>query len=1042
MALTNNLKLQVDLPVWEWCRFAPTSTSAVSSMTTANTLGAKYLYYQVSSLLYRYDTWTDSWSQLMSTTTFTTPTIMNNNVYSSYWGHCGRAISGGASTIEIAGLSGSTLVGYKIRIIEGTGKGQERTITAVAAPVAVDRGVVTTAGTSSITDASTGVGLKQWKINQWRDYQIRCDYGTGRTQVRPILYNTINSIVWADVNHITVNPWAQPYCATSWSATAGAQAMYVIESHQVTVDAAWGTVPDNTSRFVILGGGILNITQGTTSAPFMSASYYDVLADQWYAKSTQTGLKTVVFLAASDLSMERMTEAGGATVSGTATSGGNNTLTNSAATMIANQYINMTLTITGGTGIGQTRNVLSNTATVFTTTTNWTTNPDATSTYTVTGGQIISGIATSGAARSLTDSTLTLTPMQYANFEIRIVSGTGVGQVRTVLSNTATVFNVTKDWDTNPDATSVYAIYRDTGKVWLIGGGDSGMLQYSFESDQWTIGKQLDEGQCNQFAAKRTGEEPFALTSITRVTGGISVLSATPTAAGSGYNVDDILTITTGGTLGTARVLTVNATGGVLTVALETSGQTYTTGTTKATTVSPAGGTLCTLDITTIADMANVVTPIAHTFKIGDSVTISGATLANYNGAQTIIGVATTLAFSYVVTGTPTSPAVASASPSTTQVVDCTKAWVVNEHVGKLVQLATNAVLSTGQVRRIVSNTATTLVWTLAATAPVNGTSKYVIEDIKPFGTDRTLGGQAGGGTEGFATGGSTTTLIDSTKTWPINYWSRTVNRKVRIVEGTGVGNEIAITSNTATTLTYATQTFTPDTTTRYVIMDAFGTATSGTSTLVAGGTYTITLTDSAQNWDTNIWAGKRVRLLAGTGQGNEISITSNTATVLTFSFASSITPDTSTAYAILEATPKSFGIHLDMIIGSSSTALNNKYMYAWTGSATTELSRYNVTTEHWDLMSYFPQFETLTTGSMYVYDGADRIYFTKDATGRVMYYDLVKNIVVPASTIPYGHSTAISGNRMEIIQTTDGLKYLYVMRHSAQEMWRTLLYW
>lgn len=951
MALTNSLKTQVDLPVWEWCRFAPTATSAVSSMTTANTLGSRYLYYQVSSLLYRYDTWTDSWHQLMSTTTFTTPTVMNNNVYSSYLGHYGRAISGGVSTIQLAGLSGNVLVGYQIRIIDGTGQGQERTISAVAAPVVAERGVVTTAGTASIADASTGIGLKQWKINQWRDYQIRIDYGLGRTQVRPILYNTINSIVWADVNHITVNPWAQPYTATS----VAVGSLYVIESHQVTVSVPWTTVPDSTSRFVIVSGGILNISQGVTTAPFFSLLYYDILADIWYAKSTQTGIKTAVFLAASDLSMERMTEAGGVIETATATAGG---------------------------------------------------------------------------ARTLTDDLAGMTPMQYANFELRIVDGTGIGQARTILSNTATIFNLVKDWDTNPDATSVYEVWRDCGKIWIIGGNDAGMLQYSIKSDQVTTGKQFDDGQCNQLAAKRSGEEPFALTSITRTTGGISVLNATPTAAGSGYNVDDILTITTGGTLGTARVLTVDATGGVLSVELATSGLTYTTGASKATTVVPTGGTGCTLNITTIAEFANCITPIAHTFKIGDTVTISGAVQANYNGAQTIIGVASTLAFTYVVTGSPATPATFT-SPSTTQLVDCTRAWVVNEHAGKLVQLATNAVLSTGQVRRIISNTATTLVWTLAATAPVNGTSRYVIEDIKPFGTEISVMGRVGGGSEGFATGGSATTLEDSTKNWETNYWSRTANRKVRIVEGTGVGNEIAITSNTATTLTYAEQTFTPDITTRYIIMGTFGTATAGAIT---------TLTDTTKNWGVNQWTNKRVRFLSGTSQGNEYIITSNTATVLTF--ATGTAPDVSTAYAILEAAPKAYGIHLDCITGSTDTTLNNKYMYAWSGTVTPELSRYNITTEHWELLSYFPQFETLTTGSMYVYDGADRIYFTKDATGRIMYYDLVKNIVVPASTVPYGMSTAVSGNRMEIIQTTDGLKYLYIMRHSGQEMWRCLLFW
>ncbi len=958
MAVTNNLKQQVDYPVWEWCRFAPTATTAVSSLTTGNSLSNRYLYYQVSATLYRYDTITDSWHQLNSVPgTISAPTIMNNNVLSNYVGHYGRAIAsgGGNNTIQLAGLSGRALIGYKIRIIAGTGAGQERTITDVAAPVIVERGVVTTAGTSSIIDASTGVGLKQWKINQWRDYQFRCDYGAGRTQVRPILYNSMNSVVWADPNHLPVNPWSQPYTPTS----VAVGALYTIESHIATVNTNWTINPDSTSQFVILSGGIWNVTQGTTNAPFFSLSYYDILADQWYGKSTQSGLKTAVFTAGSDLSMERMTEA---------------------------------------------------------------------------GGNLFTETAAGGGTRYIT-STAVLTPMKYANFEVRIVGGTGLGQSRTVLSNTANRINVTYDWVTNPDATSVYEIWRDTGKLFMIGGGDSGMLQYSLESDQWTTGKQFDYGQCNQLAASRTGQDPFALTSITRTVTGITVLNAIPTAGGSGYNINDILTITTGGSGGTARVTAVSATGAVTAVTLETCGTGYTIGSAKATTVVPAGGTLCTLDITTVDYTELVVTPVSHNFVIGDSVVMSGANgtgMAKFNGTYVIIGVPSSTQFSYCSVGDPGAPTATIAnSPSATQLVDCTKNWTVNEHAGKLVQLSTNAILSTGQARRIVSNTATTLVWTLAATAPVNGTSRYVIEDIKPFGTDMTLGGFRGNGTEGFATGGSTTTLIDTTKNWQTNYWSRTVNRKVRIVEGTGVGNEIAITSNTATTLTYAIQSFTPDATTRYVIMDTFGTATAGTTT---------TLTDAGQNWETNCFTNKRVRFLSGTSQGNEYTITSNTSTALTFGAGTA--PDTSTAYAILESSPRTYGIHLDMIIASTDTTLNSKYMYAFSGTVTTELSRYNITSEHWELMSYFPQFETLTTGSMYVYDGLDRIYFTKDATGRVMYYDLVKNVVVPSSTVPYGMSTAISGNRMEIIQTADGLKYLYVMRHTGQEMWRTLLFW
>jgi hypothetical protein len=957
MAITNNLKKQIDLPVWEWCRFAPTATTAVSSVTTGNTLQNRYLYYQVSNLLYRYDTYSDTWHQLSSTPA-NTPTIMNNNVLSNTVGHYGQAIAGGTNTIQLAGLSGQTLIGYNIRILSGTGAGQERTITAVSQPTFHERGMITTGSTTQIIDASTGIGLKQWKTNQWKNYQVRIDWGPGRTQLRPILYNTQNTLTFTDVNYLTVDPWSNCPLVT---ATVANSSFFVIESHQVTVNTNWTTQPDATSNFVILSGGIWNVSQGTVAAPFFSLMYYDLLSDVWYQKSTQSGLKTAVFAAGSDLCLERMTEAGG---------------------------------------------------TLFTET------------------------AAGGGARFITAST-TRIPMQYANFSIRIVGGTGIGQTRSILSNTTTRINITRDWDVNPDNTSVYEIWRAVGRLYLIGGGDAAMFQYFHRTDQWTTGKQLDNGQCNQLAASRTGQNPFAITSITRTATGITGLNGTPTAGGTGYNINDLLTLAVGSG-GVARVTAVSSTGAVTAVTIESVGTGYSIASGIATTVVPAGGTGCTLQVTAVDFTELAVTPIAHNFKIGDSVTMSGATgtgAAKFNGTYNIIGISTlttNLSFSYCSVGDPgAATATIAASPSTTQLVDCTKAWTVNEHVGKLVQMSTNAVLATGQVRRIVSNTATTLVWTLAATAPVNGLNRYVIQDIKPFGTERMSKGEITG-TEGFATGGSTTTIVDTTKAWETNYWSRTVNRKVRIVEGTGVGAELAITSNTATTLTFAAQAFTVDTTTRYVIMDAFGTATGGSTT---------TLIDTAQNWETNYWVGQRVRFLSGTGQGNEYAITANTSTTLTFAVATA--PDTSTAYAILEATPKTNGIHLDCITGSTDTTLNSNYMYAWTGTATSELSRYNFHTEHWETMSYFPQTETMTTGSMYCYDGDDRIYFLQGSTtlAKLMYYDLAKNIVVPASQPPYGMGANISGNRMEIIETDDGLKYLYLMRHSGTEMWRILLY-
>ena len=69
---------------------------------------------------------------------------------------------------------------------------------------------------------------------------------------------------------------------------------------------------------------------------------------------------------------------------GIATSGGTNTLTNTGAAWITNEWSGETVYITDGTGSGQSGIVASNTPTVLAVTTDWTTIPDNTSTYSIT----------------------------------------------------------------------------------------------------------------------------------------------------------------------------------------------------------------------------------------------------------------------------------------------------------------------------------------------------------------------------------------------------------------------------------------------------------------------------------------------------------------------------------------------------------------------------------------------------------------------------------------------------------------------------------
>lgn len=223
---------------------------------------------------------------------------------------------------------------------------------------------------------------------------------------------------------------------------------------------------------------------------------------------------------------------------GTATAGGANTIT--TAQTLPGSVAGYTIRITGGTGAGQERVIASNTYganSVITVTSNWTTNPDNTSTFLLLTGRfwycnpggtpamrhydvatglwsaalsmtgvsgfgaslgsaltatpawgnpIATGTATAGAGTTLTNSGKAWTTNQWANYQLRITDGTGVGQVRTIASNTSTAITVSSAWTTNPDATSVYVIEPNDDFLYLIGNNVVTMFRYSISGNSWS----------------------------------------------------------------------------------------------------------------------------------------------------------------------------------------------------------------------------------------------------------------------------------------------------------------------------------------------------------------------------------------------------------------------------------------------------------------------------------------------------------------------------------------------------------------------------
>lgn len=96
------------------------------------------------------------------------------------------------------------------------------------------------------------------------------------------------------------------------------------------------------------------------------------------------------------------------------------------------------------------------------------------------------GTATAGGASTLTNSGKAWATNQWTNYQIRIVSGTGAGQIRTIASNTGTVITVSSAWTTQPDATSVYSIEGNDDFLYYMGSNAVGLIRYSISANTWT----------------------------------------------------------------------------------------------------------------------------------------------------------------------------------------------------------------------------------------------------------------------------------------------------------------------------------------------------------------------------------------------------------------------------------------------------------------------------------------------------------------------------------------------------------------------------
>jgi hypothetical protein len=714
MGVTNKFRPTIFSPQYRQMRGMPVNTvsTAISCScspndTQFNSNAGRYIYYLISAALFvKFDTWTQTAVELtpppIAPLTFTDMEFMDNK------GFEGRVLAATSTTFTIpTHTSGSGLLGYEVEIVSGTGAGQKRFITSVAEPIVTASGVATAVnnaqGSISITDTT-----QAFAINSLVGMHCRIAFGAGVSQIRRVMYNSATVITMGDSTKSADDYHCNPAIfSPAISATAGSQSVYSVESSVITINAAWGTTPDTTSRFRILSGGIL-LSSSAAATPFYTMQYYDILADTWYIRSANQLMVNVI---AADNSIDHSPEVQSVwqhnLANGTQTT---TTLQDLAFTYgsppdvitgtflapfvtawTVNQWVGYHVYIVSGTGAGQMRLITGNTSNTLTVAT-WGTTPDSTSEYMILG--YTAGISSgSNSATTINDTTQAWGVNSFSQYGVKILFGTGAGQYRPIASNTATALTVLIPWTTTPDSTSVFVVHADHDKCFTHMSNNTCIPIYNIDDDMLTLGRLQDSGTAGIMACY------------------LSSQAEAPRWRGS-FKPQAIATITFVTTTGTV------------------------------TTVNP------------------------HNFQAGQSITIVGATgadAAKYNVTANIIAVTSATVFTYTLGSTPAGNAVGSTAQSTTTLTDATKAWTSNQFAGMLCTFNTSAVTAaTGSLTMatalISSNTATTLTL-IATTAPVSGQARYVIHPEKIVGSIY----------QGAATGGAAATITDTGQAWVVN---------------------------------------------------------------------------------------------------------------------------------------------------------------------------------------------------------------------------------------------------------------------------------
>lgn len=103
------------------------------------------------------------------------------------------------------------------------------------------------------------------------------------------------------------------------------------------------------------------------------------------------------------------------------------------------------------------------------------------------GAGFVTGTSTGpNTSNKLYDTTKNWANANWASFQVRIVGGTGAGQVRGITSSGADVLTVDTAWSVTPDSTSTYVIEGNDDYLYLLGNNAVAIYRYKISTNSWS----------------------------------------------------------------------------------------------------------------------------------------------------------------------------------------------------------------------------------------------------------------------------------------------------------------------------------------------------------------------------------------------------------------------------------------------------------------------------------------------------------------------------------------------------------------------------